>query len=226
MRFLIFGLFLALSASVAESQREGGVPSQCYVNMADGSQIAVINAGAQRTREQCARIGIRCANGAPYRETVWTSSAVIVPMGGRSRTCDLTVIVNGPTPPPRRRCRGVASGPPHRANALGEPIEATVRSGMCPSGERAEWSPWYRVCSRPLPAGYRIVSHRFVMRGDRRCNSWGRCRRTQVTPDRVCYRFQMQGHNERCTPAGCVDNRSNGQRDSEGVLRYRAEFSQ
>lgn len=116
--------------------------------------------------------------------------------------------------------------PPPPAPAGGGPFVTEARSGDRPSGERDQYSEWYELCSQPIPASYRIVEANFELRGDRSCTTgWAECRQSVKTDSRVCYQFRMQGHSEDVI-AGCLEKpgRHNcGSRNSEGVLRVRAE---
>ena len=89
------------------------------------------------------------------------------------------------------------------------------RSGPQDSGKWAEFSQWYSLCSDPLPVGFRIVSHHFLLEGDRQCGAWAECRQTYSGSEKVCYEFRMQGHNEGLLGIG---NPNEGRRQSEGVL--------
>ena len=92
-------------------------------------------------------------------------------------------------------------------------FDQAVRSGPKPSGAAQSWSQWYVLCSGPVPTGYRIVSNNFHLEGDRGCTAWANCEKTDERWDQVCWRFQMQGHEEGGDPV----------RNSEGVLTYRLE---
>lgn len=53
-------------------------------------------------------------------------------------------------------------------------------------------------CTPPLAEGWKIVSHQVRTSGDatRTCGGWTNCEKIVETPQYVCYRFQIQGHNE------------------------------
>jgi len=95
-------------------------------------------------------------------------------------------------------------------------IVEEVNSGPRPSGRGRAVSSWYSVCSRPLPDDYEIVSSGFTLNGDRHCGGWAVCKKVTDTPDKVCWQFQMQGHEEWGVNEGMAD--------SWGVLKYRAEY--
>lgn len=97
----------------------------------------------------------------------------------------------------------------------------TVVSGMQNSGDWAAYSPFYVLCGE-APAGQRIVSHTFSLRGDRACGAWAQCGLTDQSATRVCYQFRMQGHNENQAWLGAF-NPNSGVRQSEGVLVLRTE---
>lgn len=82
-------------------------------------------------------------------------------------------------------------------------------SGPRLSGSGGGFSDWHTLCSEGLPSSARIISATFALSGDRRCGEWANCRESERTANRVCYQFQMQGHNEWPAP---------GQASSEGIL--------
>lgn len=90
------------------------------------------------------------------------------------------------------------------------------RSGMKDSGKWDAYSEWYEVCSDPIPAGYKIDHYKFHLEGDRQCGAWANCRLKSEAPDRVCWEFQLQGHNE--GGPFHIGNPNDGIRRSEGVL--------
>ncbi len=95
----------------------------------------------------------------------------------------------------------------------GGPIERVVDSGNKSSGSGKAYSEWYTLCSDPLPIGYVIVSEEFRLEGHRHCGSWANCRISLKQSNKVCYDFQMQGH----------DRSPDKIYYSNGVLSYRAE---
>jgi hypothetical protein len=103
--------------------------------------------------------------------------------------------------------------PPTAGVAQGQPSQSirtlTFQSGQKVSGSGKNFSEWYALCSEPLPAGARIASYDFSLRGDRTCGSWAECRIVKSTSSEVCFEFRLQGHDELPPP---------GQRASEGVL--------
>jgi hypothetical protein len=92
----------------------------------------------------------------------------------------------------------------------------TYSSGSLPSGRGADWSPLYTLCSDPEPPGWSIVESSFVLTGDRQCNGWARCQQVSANPEKVCWTFQMQGHNEQT--GGLFDHGNTGVQFSAGNL--------
>jgi hypothetical protein len=82
------------------------------------------------------------------------------------------------------------------------PTPETYRSDELPSGACKDFSGWYSLCSTDKAQGWTIVSQVFQLTGDRSCSGWARCEITTNTPTKVCYRFQMQGHDEECGHSG------------------------
>jgi hypothetical protein len=103
------------------------------------------------------------------------------------------------------------------------PVTSVCRSGPLPSGAGKNFGLQYELCSDspscspPNPgSNYVIQSERFELVGDRICNAWSACtRQTNSTNKRVCYSFQMQGHDEWQGPFGLG---SSGVAQSEGIL--------
>jgi hypothetical protein len=91
-----------------------------------------------------------------------------------------------------------------------EAISKTFSSGPKPSGFGADFSPEYTVCSDDAPPGYVAGAAEFVLRGDRSCGAWSTCRESSRTPQRVCWAFTLQGHNEWFPPRPAY---------SEGILK-------
>ncbi len=91
------------------------------------------------------------------------------------------------------------------------------RSGNRDSGNFANWSNWYELCSDPLPDGAKITRYAFHLEGDRQCGAWAECRPKKITDDQICWEFRMQGHNE----GGIfhIGNPNEGIKQSEGVLQ-------
>lgn len=87
------------------------------------------------------------------------------------------------------------------------------RSGPKPSGTGKAFSDKYELCSDPLPEPTNtvIVSSDFFLLGDRSCGAWSICESSIKEPTKVCWKFAMQGHDER--PFNPISM-------SEGVLRY------
>ena len=69
-------------------------------------------------------------------------------------------------------------------------------SGWVSSGAGANFSDWYRVCSKPAPDGFRVASSTFRLEGDRLCNAFSECQEDPRTDKQVCWRFRLQGHSE------------------------------
>jgi hypothetical protein len=76
-------------------------------------------------------------------------------------------------------------------------IVKTYSSGPQISGVGADFSPWYSLCSDPIP-GYHVVNSGLTLTGDRVCNAWSECRQDtdKSTATVSCWKFRMQGHSE------------------------------
>lgn len=83
------------------------------------------------------------------------------------------------------------------------------RSGKKQSGVGKNFSTWYELCSGELPEGAVIKSSIFRLEGDRSCGSWAECEQTVDTTSQVCWKFRLQGYEEKW-----LDSRAN----SEGIL--------
>lgn len=81
------------------------------------------------------------------------------------------------------------------------------------SGERDHFSPWFELCSDPIPDNQVIVSQSFKLEGDRKCNEWSRCELTKNSSTQVCWSFALQGHSE-----SILTMKDNGSKNSIGVL--------
>jgi hypothetical protein len=103
----------------------------------------------------------------------------------------------------------VAVLPPPPAQSTETRAQRVFSSGPRLSGSGSAFSDWHTLCSDGLPGNARIISVTFALSGDRRCGAWANCRESERTANRVCYQFQMQGHNEWPAP---------GQASSEGIL--------
>jgi hypothetical protein len=101
-----------------------------------------------------------------------------------------------------------------RAGRAEATLTTSVSSGPQLSGSASSFSPPYKVCSGPSPAGYTFASDSFALTGDRQCGSWATCTPMQRDDNDVCWSFTLQGHNE--FPA--ILNNA-GRRSSEGHLR-------
>ena len=76
----------------------------------------------------------------------------------------------------------------------------TATLGPVPSGYGSGWSEWYSLCA-DAPQGFviaRVVD--FSLEGDRRCGMWAECEPGQQSDQTTCWRFRLQGHNERPFP--------------------------
>jgi hypothetical protein len=69
-------------------------------------------------------------------------------------------------------------------------------SGWVSSGAGANFSDWYRVCSKPAPDGFRVASSTFRLEGDRLCNAFSECQEDPRTDKQVCWRFRLERHSE------------------------------
>lgn len=95
-------------------------------------------------------------------------------------------------------------------------IVKTYSSGPQMSGVGADYSPWYSLCSDPVP-GYHVVDSNFTLTGDRACNAWSQCQndKEKSTQTVSCWKFRMQGHSEALRPFG---SSGSAQAFSTGVL--------
>jgi hypothetical protein len=73
--------------------------------------------------------------------------------------------------------------------------DKTYKSPDYPSGNYANWSPYYQFCSPDEPDGWTVQKVRFEIGGDR-ASGWNHFNLVSQTDRRVCYQFQMQGHND------------------------------
>lgn len=97
---------------------------------------------------------------------------------------------------------------PNQVAAPGQTQTLTVWSGPKESGIGKEFSSPYQLCAT-LPEGAgRITNIQFRLQGDRVCGDWARCSQASLDSRRVCWNFELQGHEE---------DRSS-RRTSEGVL--------
>jgi len=79
-------------------------------------------------------------------------------------------------------------------------VTRTATLGPVPSGYGSGWSEWYSLCA-DAPQGFvitRVVA--FSLEGDRRCGVWAECEPGQQSDQTACWRFRVQGHNERPFP--------------------------
>lgn len=87
-----------------------------------------------------------------------------------------------------------------------------------PSGNGAEFSPEYSICSDPVPDEFVIKRYSFSLDGDRQCGAWSTCRLISSTPKQVCFGVRLQGHNE-CLGLGALQGKCAPSRTSIGILR-------
>jgi hypothetical protein len=114
------------------------------------------------------------------------------------------------------------NAPPHRSDPAPAPPpqiviepEEEVRSPETASGSCADFGSWARLCSKPKPSGWTIVSEHFDLVGDRAGCAYAECKKEDgSSPTQVCYLFHMQGHNEQCNHPG-----NTGIQFSTGVLK-------
>lgn len=99
------------------------------------------------------------------------------------------------------------SGPSAQKTAVN--TKRIFSSGPRISGSGSNFSEWYSLCSDGIPQSAKITNVSFLLSGDRRCGAWANCVESERTENRVCYKFQLQGHNENPPP---------GQAFSEGIL--------
>src|ERR1700687_837696 len=53
--------------------------------------------------------------------------------------------------------------------------DETYTLGELPSGDCANFSTWYTICTPDKPDGWTVVSQSFVLTGNRACNAWSEC---------------------------------------------------
>jgi hypothetical protein len=70
--------------------------------------------------------------------------------------------------------------------------------GELPSGACKDFSTFYTICTPDKPEGWTVVSQSFVLTGNRSCGAYSVCEPVTVTDKKVCWRYQMQGHDEEC----------------------------
>ena len=108
-----------------------------------------------------------------------------------------------PVPIPASAPASAAPVAPASAPVVMVPDTLQFPSAPLPSGAGTNFSGWYELCSGPLPVGATITNATFHLSGDRSCGGWANCEQLSRTATRVCWRFQMQGHNERgAAPVG------------------------
>jgi hypothetical protein len=140
------------------------------------------------------------------RFLVWAGATVIVFLAWSHFKTDPSVVANPERTPvsgnaPEHTSTGTRPPAPQSAQATIAKPE-TYRSDELPSGSCKDFSGWYTLCSADKPEGWTIVSQVFQLTGDRSCSGWAQCEMTTNTPSKVCYRFQMQGHDEECGHSG------------------------
>ena len=93
-----------------------------------------------------------------------------------------------------------------------EPYTELAASGPVLSGSGGGFSGWYEVSAPPPKTGYTIDTDQssFYLSGDRKCGSWSECAWGERTPDKLSFRFRLQGHSEWPPP---------GQSVSQGFLK-------
>jgi hypothetical protein len=92
------------------------------------------------------------------------------------------------------------------------------RSGPQASGPGKAFSQWYTLCSRNPPPDYVIEKDSFRLVGDRSCGGWANCEKESSSPTQVCWKFQMQGHDEWGRPFPIGSGGGSGVAFSEGML--------
>ncbi|URI11642.1 patatin-like phospholipase family protein [Aquincola tertiaricarbonis] len=93
-----------------------------------------------------------------------------------------------------RPAKDATPPPPAKVGRQQEVISIT--SNERPSGLGRSYSEPYELCSPVLKEGQRIVASEFRLEGDRACGAWSECKPTVTTPQRVCWQFRLQGHDE------------------------------
>jgi hypothetical protein len=137
---------------------------------------------------------------------MWAGATVVVFLAWSYFKSDTNVGAN----PARTGVSGTPSEPGSTGGARtlsqGAPAivaqSETFRSDELPSGSCKDFSGWYTLCAAEKPEGWTIVSQVFQLTGDRSCSGWARCEMTTDSPTKICYRFQMQGHDEECGHSG------------------------
>ena len=99
-----------------------------------------------------------------------------------------------------------------------ETITEVYRSGPQPSGPGKAFSQWYTLCSSNPPPDRLVQTDSFRLVGDRSCGSWANCEKVSSSPTQVCWRFQMQGHDEWERPFYLGAGGGSGVASSEGIL--------
>jgi hypothetical protein len=94
-----------------------------------------------------------------------------------------------------------------------KPYIQVFRSGPRPSGPGSDFSAWYELAAEAPKPGFVIDQEQssFVLIGDRTCNGWSQCVRSEQTDTSLVWRFRMQGHNE--------SRLNNGVTFSEAILK-------
>jgi len=227
---MLVGLFWDRPLEAGQT-KPGLVLTNCWVMLADKSNVALPYV---TTQEACVRVAPLCPIASPIATTVWQSSAQYLETNQECEARDWSKPTASAPKQPRPKAVELVdpdSKPeaPPTVPPGHQQISYVKRSGAKVSGPSSQWSDWYELCSDPLPAGYEIIMEDFDLSGDRTCGSWAECYKSKSGPDKVCYSFRMQGHDENClgrsSDSICAGNKNEGRRDSEGYLRIAARYA-
>lgn len=144
-----------------------------------------------------------------YEELINDDGSAVfnIPNGAIGQTVRLRVEVDGFTPQDDvivLTREGVTSLPITRIkkeqsqNPVLVPYTEVVSSGLVPSGSGGNFSGWYEVNAPPPKAGFVIdtSASSYYLVGDRHCNAWSECVWGDHSPDKLSFRFRLQGHSE------------------------------
>ena len=135
---------------------------------------------------------------------IWAGATIVVFLLWSYFQADTNVVASPAQTVSRARSEPASSAgrPVSQATPATFAKPETFRSDELPSGSCKDFSGWYTLCSPDKPEGWTIVSQVFQLTGGRSCSGWAGCEITTNTPAKVCYRFQMQGHDEECGHSG------------------------
>jgi WD40 repeat protein len=102
--------------------------------------------------------------------------------------------------------RPAVSAPNEARNVTQKPARTVLletkeyQSAQMPSGIGRAFSPEYELCNETVSERVKIVEHKFRLVGDRSCGAFAECRVKSSSPERICYGFKLQGHDEWIPP--------------------------